>query len=223
MPSTAQSDHAAKVEAELKEAMQFYRLYADWSAESLALHTQAVLQGAFILAKVNGGAAIAAESIDHLRRYVELLFKNSKRKGAPRMTTEFVPYLAFDGECETAFKFYEKALRGEIIAMLRLADAPPDVPRTPETANRVMHARLKVGDRVLMGGDAPAGLASKPQGFCVSVQVDGSAEAERVFAELSAGGKVMMPIGPTFWAERFGMFTDKFGVPWMVNCEKRTG
>ena len=139
------------------------------------------------------------------------------------MTTEFVPYLAFDGECETAFKFYEKALRGEIVAMLRLADAPPDVPRTPETANRIMHARLKVGDRVLMGGDAPAGLASKPQGFCVSVQVDEPAEAERVFAELSAGGKIMMPIGPTFWSERFGMFTDKFGVPWMVNCEKRTG
>ena len=75
------SDHAAKVEADIKEAMQFYRLDADWSAESLALHTQAVLQGAFILAKAKGGAAIAADSIDHLRRYVELLFKNSKRKG----------------------------------------------------------------------------------------------------------------------------------------------
>ena len=81
------------------------------------------------------------------------------------MTTEFVPYL----ECETAFKFYEKALGGEIVAMLHLADAPPDVPRTPETANRIIHARLKVGDRVLMGGDAPDGLASKPHGFCVSV------------------------------------------------------
>jgi PhnB protein len=137
------------------------------------------------------------------------------------MTTDFVPYLAFDGECETAFKFYEKALKGEIIAMLRLADAPSDVPRTPETANRVMHARLKIGDRVLMGGDAPTSPASKPQGFCVSVQVDEPAEAERIFAELCAGGKVMMPLGPTFWAERFGMFTDRFGVPWMVNCEKQ--
>ena len=75
------SEHAAKVEADIKEAMQLYRLDADWSAESLALHTQAVLQGAFILAKAKGGAAIAADSIDHLRRYVELLFKNSKKKG----------------------------------------------------------------------------------------------------------------------------------------------
>jgi TetR/AcrR family transcriptional regulator, transcriptional repressor for nem operon len=72
------SDHAAKVEADIKEAMQFYRLDADWSAESLALHTQAVLQGAFILAKAKGGAAIAADSIDHLRRYVELLFKTPR-------------------------------------------------------------------------------------------------------------------------------------------------
>jgi PhnB protein len=86
-----------------------------------------------------------------------------------------------------------------------------------------MHARLKVGDRVLMGGDAPTRVASKSQGFCVSMQVDEPVEAERVFAELSAGGRVMMPIGPTFWAERFGMFTDKFGVPWMVNCEKQPG
>ncbi len=76
------SNHAAKVEADIKEAMRLYRSDADWSAESLALHTQAVLQGAFILAKAKGGAATAADSIDHLRRYVELLFKNSKRKGA---------------------------------------------------------------------------------------------------------------------------------------------
>jgi len=107
--------------------------------------------------------------------------------------------------------------------MMRLADAPRDVPRTPETANRIMHARPKVGDRFLMGGDAPAGLTSKPQGFCVSVQVDEPDEAERVFSELSAGGKVMMPISSTFWAQRFAMFTDKFGVPWMVNREKRVG
>ena len=139
------------------------------------------------------------------------------------MTTEFVPYLAFDGECETAFNFYAQTLKGEIVAMMRLADAPPEVPRTPETEGRIMHARLKVGDRVLMGGDAPVGLASKPQGFCVALQVDGPAEAERVFSELSVGGKLMMALGPTFWAERFGMFIDKFGVPWMVNCEKQTG
>jgi len=76
------SGHAAKLEADIEEAMRRHRLDADWSASGLALHTQAVLQGAFILAKARGGAAIAADSLDHLRRYVELLFKDSGRKGA---------------------------------------------------------------------------------------------------------------------------------------------
>ena len=76
------SRHVAKVEADIEEAMRRYRLDDGWTAASLALHTQAVLQGAFILAKAKGGAAIAADSIDHLRRYVELLFKNSRRREA---------------------------------------------------------------------------------------------------------------------------------------------
>ncbi len=76
------SSHVATVEADIEEAMRRYRLDAGWSAASLALHTQAVLQGAFVLAKAKGGAAIAADSIDHLRRYVELLFKNSRRREA---------------------------------------------------------------------------------------------------------------------------------------------
>ena len=136
------------------------------------------------------------------------------------MIFDFVPYLGFDGQCEEAFKFYEKALGGKIVMMMRLADAPPEVPRTPETERRVMHARLKVGDRYLMGGDAPQQMFSKPQGFCVSIQVDEAADAERVFAALAEGGKINMPLAPTFWSERFGMLIDKFGIPWMVNCEK---
>jgi PhnB protein len=136
------------------------------------------------------------------------------------MIFDFVPYLGFDGQCEEAFAFYEKALGGKIVMMMRLADAPPAVPRTPETERRVMHARLKVGDRYLMGGDAPQQMFSKPQGFCVSIQVDEAADAERVFAALAEGGKINMPLAPTFWSERFGMLIDKYGIPWMVNCEK---
>ena len=136
------------------------------------------------------------------------------------MIFDFVPYLGFDGRCEEAFKFYETALGGKILMMMRLADAPPEVPRTPQTEQRVMHARLKVGDRYLMGGDAPQPMFSKPQGFCVSIQVDEAADAERVFAALAEGGKINMPMAPTFWSERFGMLIDKFGIPWMVNCEK---
>jgi len=110
------------------------------------------------------------------------------------------------------------------VMMMRYADAPADagVTQTPETATRIMHARLQVGDRLLMGGDAPPQSASKPQGFCVSIQADDLAEAERIFRELGEGGVVQMPIAETFWARRFGMLIDKFGTPWMVNCERPT-
>jgi PhnB protein len=138
------------------------------------------------------------------------------------MATDLVTYLSFDGQCEAAFKYYEKVLSGKILMMMRYSDAPADagMTQTPETANRIMHARLKVGDRLLMGGDAPPRFASKPQGFCVSIQVDDPADAERIFRELGEGGAVQMPIGETFWALRFGMVIDQFGTPWMVNCEK---
>ena len=88
------------------------------------------------------------------------------------MTTDLVTYLSFDGRCEAAFKHYEKILGGKILMMMRYADAPADagVPQNPETAARIMHARLQVGDRLLMGGDAPPQFATKPQGFCVSIR-----------------------------------------------------
>ena len=92
------------------------------------------------------------------------------------------------------------------------------MPQTPDVANRIMHARLQVGDRLLTGGDSLRG--QRPQGFRVSITVDHPAEADRIFDALSDGGDVMMPIGETFWARRFGMVTDNLGIPWMVNCDK---
>lgn len=138
------------------------------------------------------------------------------------MTADLVTYLSFDGQCEAAFKHYEKILGGKILMMLRYADAPADagVPQTAETVARIMHARLQVGDRLLMDGAAPPQFATKPQGFCVSLQVDEPGEAERIFRALGEGGMVQMPISETFFARRFGMLIDKFGTPWMVNCEK---
>jgi uncharacterized glyoxalase superfamily protein PhnB/uncharacterized protein YndB with AHSA1/START domain len=134
---------------------------------------------------------------------------------------DLVTYLAFDGRCRQAFEHYAKVLRGTITMMVRVADAPAGTPVAPGTENLIMHARLEVDGRLLMGGDAPAPHYSKPQGFCAHVMVDDVAEAERIFRELGeGGGRTTMPLGETFWARRFGMLVDRFGTPWMVNCEK---
>jgi PhnB protein len=130
------------------------------------------------------------------------------------------PYLTFDGGCEAAFRFYEQALGGRIVAMMTYGDSPTAAQTPPELRGKVMHARLVVGDAVLMGSDAPSGRHEKPQGFSVTLGIDEPEEAERVFAALAADGTVTMPIQETFWARRFGMLVDRFGTPWMVNCEK---
>jgi len=133
-----------------------------------------------------------------------------------------VTYLSFDGQCEEAFKHYERVLNGKILMMMSGSDAPAGVHMPPEFAKRIMHARLEVGTALLMGGDAPSGRPSKPQGFCSSIHIDDPIEAERIFKDLGQGGQVTMPMAETFWARRFGMLTDRFGVPWMINCEKPT-
>ena len=88
--------------------------------------------------------------------------------------------------------------------------------------SKIIHARTIVGDKVLMGSDAPPDRFEKMQGFSVTLGIDDPAKAERVFHALAENGTVCMPIGETFWAVRFGMLIDQFGTPWMVNCEKST-
>jgi PhnB protein len=83
-----------------------------------------------------------------------------------------------------------------------------------------MHARLVFGDNVLMASDAPPGRFRKTQGMEVALNMKEPAEAERIFNALAEGGSIMMPLGETFWAVKFGMLTDRFGTPWMINCEK---
>ena len=130
------------------------------------------------------------------------------------------PYLTFNGQCETAFKFYAQLLGGKIEAMLTHEGTPAEGHVPPEWRKKIMHARLTVGDQVLMASDAPPDHQEKPQGFSVSLNVDKPAEAERIFRALSENGKINMPLQQTFWAVRFGMCVDRFGTPWMVNCEK---
>jgi PhnB protein len=132
------------------------------------------------------------------------------------------PYLFFKGRCEEAFRFYEKALDGKIVAMLTYGDSPDPSQSPPEHHKLIMHARMTVGDKVLMGSDAPEDRFHTPQGFSVSLGIEDPLDAERVFAGLSEGdANVIMPIAETFWAERFGMLVDQFGTPWMINCEKK--
>jgi PhnB protein len=130
------------------------------------------------------------------------------------------PYLAFNGQCEEAFKFYEQCLGGKIAMMMRYGESPM-AEQTPAAArNNIAHARLVLGDKVLMGSDRPPGREGATQGFHVSLGPDDPAEAERIFNALAEGGRVDMPIQQTFWAARFGMLVDRFGIPWMVNCEQ---
>ena len=130
------------------------------------------------------------------------------------------PYLLFDGNCEAALKFYEQALGAKTLSMMRYDGAPGCDQMPSEMRNKVLHARFTVGDVVVMASDCPPNRYAKPQGQALALGSDNPAEAERLFHSLAEGGSVTMPIDKTFFAERFGMVTDKFGVPWMVSCEK---
>lgn len=128
-------------------------------------------------------------------------------------------YLLLDGRCEEAFARYQQVLGGTLLAMVRHTGTPAEEHVPPEWRDKIMHACLEVDGRRLMGSDAPPGCGSPLGGFSIQVATGSVEEAERVFAALGEGGKITMPIGQTFWAERFGMLTDSFGVPWMVICE----
>jgi PhnB protein len=130
------------------------------------------------------------------------------------------PYLGFKGNCEEAFKFYAEVLGGEILAMIKTRDTPMNDKAPPGTEEFVMHARMNLNGSILMGGDAPDSWYKKPEGFNVQVGADTPEEAERVFKALSEGGTINMAMVETFWAHRFGTCVDRFGTPWMVNCEK---
>lgn len=134
---------------------------------------------------------------------------------------KLISYLMFSGQAEAAFKFYEQCLRGEIIMMMRYGEAPGCEQMPAESSERLIHVSLKIGDQMLLASDCPPDLPYDGiKGCSVSIHVDTKAEGERIFNALKENGTVQMPYEKTFWAARFGMLTDQFGVPWMVNCEK---
>lgn len=134
-------------------------------------------------------------------------------------------YLTFDGQAREAFTFYQQVLGGTL-EMMTFAQAPEAEHFPAEHRERIMHVCLTLDDYRLMasdtmpGMDCGSGTYEGIKGCSISLHPDSVTEGERLFAGLSAGGQVVMPMEKTFWAERFGMFTDRFGVSWMVNCEQ---
>ncbi len=130
------------------------------------------------------------------------------------------PYIIFNGRCDEAFKFYEKCLGGKIAFKITNGESPMAKNTPLERQNQILHARFEVAGTVLMGSDSPPERFEEPKGFSISLNIETPAEAERVYAALSENGHIHMPIQETFWAQRFAMFNDQFGIPWMINCEK---
>jgi PhnB protein len=128
------------------------------------------------------------------------------------------PYLIFNGECEAAFKFYERCLGGKIEALFPHEGTPAEEGIPAEWKKKILHARMSVNGQVIMGSDAPPDRYRPPTGFSVIIGLTDTAEAERIFKALSEKGSIQMPLQQTFWAARFAMFVDQFGTPWMINC-----
>jgi PhnB protein len=126
------------------------------------------------------------------------------------------PYLHFSGNCESAFKYYEKALGAKIQMMMTFETAPPEMGSSPEWAKKIMHGSILIDGEAILGADAPPQRYLKPQGFSITLTVPDPADAERKFKALAEGGGVEMPFQKTFFAKGFGMCVDQFGIPWMV-------
>jgi PhnB protein len=133
------------------------------------------------------------------------------------------PYLIFNGQCAEAMRFYERALGGRLERMMTFAEMP-DANIPPGSGERIMHARMQVGDSVIMASDSMPGMAYEGMhGFSISVSYATAAESRRVYDALAPGGKVTMEFQKTFWSEGFGMLVDRYGTPWMVNTESPHG
>lgn len=135
------------------------------------------------------------------------------------MITGATPYLSFNNQCEEALNFYAKALQGEL-NLMRVSDSPKEY-QTPGDENKIMHAELKIGSTSVLASDAFGYPVSPGSNNSVCLNFSDVKEMEAAFNNMKAGGKVTMDLQDTFWGARFGMLTDKFGVNWMFNCDKK--
>ena len=133
---------------------------------------------------------------------------------------QLYPYLTFDGRCEEAFKFYAECLGGKITFMMTYENTPMDLQAPPDWKKKISHLTFFVDGFMLSGVDVLPGKYEKPQGFVLQFNLNDPVAAESIFKTLAENGTVQMPLQKTFWAERFGQLIDRFGIPWVINCEK---
>lgn len=144
------------------------------------------------------------------------------------MTKAIQPYLTFNGCCEEAFNFYKSVFGGDFAYISRFSDMPPQKGVSfPESfANKIMHVSLPIsGQFMLFGSDAGGGCGPEiivGNNISLSLQIETKEEADKIFSALSKGGTITMPLEVTFWNAYFGMFTDKFGINWMINVDLNT-
>ena len=130
------------------------------------------------------------------------------------------PNLSFCGQCEAAFKFYERCFGCKIVFMLTYGKSAMAEQVPPGWREKIFHATLTVGDNVLMGADPVPGQYEHPKGFALMLGIDDPVDAERIFHALAENGIVQMPLQKTSWSVRFGVLVDQFGIPWAINCEQ---
>ena len=128
-------------------------------------------------------------------------------------------YLSFKGDCEAAFAFYAQCLGAKIGEMFRYGGSPMADQAPADWGDKIMHGSLTLDGQTVMGADLAPERYEVPKGFSLSLHPKNIAEAERIFRSLADGGQVTVPLEKTFWAARFGMVVDRFGIPWMINCE----
>ena len=139
--------------------------------------------------------------------------------------TKVNAYLTFNGNCEVAFSFYKSVFGGEFLYMGRYKDVPPTDRQKFQLENdeKIMHVSLPIGkETILMGCDSTQADGQEiifGDNISLSVNIDNKEEADRLFNELSVGGQVKMAMSQTFWGSYFGVFTDRFGINWLINCE----
>jgi PhnB protein len=155
--------------------------------------------------------------------------KQDKVKGEKKKMAKINPYLSFNGNAEAAVNFYKSVFGGEVTTLSRFRDAPSEVCEEAKLSERdldkIMHAELPIGDgNVLMAHDVPLSMSENfktGDGVSLSLNTDSREETDRLFAALSTGGSVTMPLADAFWGDYFGMCVDQFGVSWLLSCDRK--